>query len=390
MSIKETFCILPFTHLATHPDGKVTPCCESKFTSKHLDKDLELGINTVEEIRNSKNFKALRKQMLEGKFHTSCDFCYDREKAGLVSKRIRENTKYEVDYNNIDKYKDLPLMSVELRLGNVCNAKCVICHPGSSSKWNEDITEEIQSIDSGYNKRIIENTWFRDDKFYDNVLNYSNDIVHLWFNGGEPLLIKEHLKFLNKLVELNVTDKIELEYHTNGSLITTKILDIWKNFKNLKITLSLDDIETRFHYARYPLTFDTVENSIKLLRESNIHYDIIPTVNLLNVTNTTGIYEYFKFNYDKECIFNYLRFPKFQSIVNMPDHIKKRILSNSRLPEHLHTQLEYEFYADNGMGLTKALNFYNALDRQRGLKIEEYLPEFVEYINYDRDTNIII
>jgi len=386
MSVKDTFCILPFTHLATHPDGKVTPCCESRLTAKHFSQDMELGKYPVDDIRNSKNFKILRNSMLKGEFDSSCNFCYNREKAGLESKRIRENLKYDVDFNNLDKYRELPLMSVELRLGNVCNAKCVICHPGSSSKWNEDVTKEIQNIDSGYNKRIIENTWFRDDKFYNDILGYSNNIVHLWFNGGEPLLIKEHLAFLKKLVDLDVTKNIELEYHTNGSLITSKILDIWKNFKNLKITLSLDDIEKRFHYARYPLEFDSVEKGIKLLRDNEIHYDIIPTINLLNVSNTTEIYEYFYHKYEKECIFNYLRFPKFQSIINLPEHTKTAILSNSRLPEHLLNQLRYELYAEQGIGLTKALSFYSTLDKQRGLNILEYLPEFKEFYDYDRDT----
>ena len=63
-----------------------------------------------------------------------------------------------------------------------------------------------------------------------------------------------------------------------------------------------------------------------MLKTNNIYYDIIPTINLLNVYNTTNIYEYFHHNYSKECKFNYLRFPKFQSIVNLPDKIKNEII----------------------------------------------------------------
>ena len=195
MSIEKSFCILPFTHLATHPDGKVTPCCESKLWSSDGTDNLLLGVSDLQSIRTSKNFNELRDDMLNGRLNDSCNFCYDREKAGLDSKRTRENIKYEIDYSNIDKYKSLPLESIELRLGNICNAKCVICHPFASSKWNEDITDEIRAIDEGYSKAIIENTWFRDNDFYESLLEKSDQIKHIWFNGGEPLLIKEHLAF---------------------------------------------------------------------------------------------------------------------------------------------------------------------------------------------------
>jgi len=380
MSIDKSFCILPFTHLATHPDGKVTPCCESKLWSSDGTDNLLLGVSDLQSIRTSKNFNELRDDMLNGRLNDSCNFCYDREKAGLDSKRTRENIKYEIDYSNIDKYKSLPLESIELRLGNICNAKCVICHPFASSKWNEDITDEIRAIDEGYSKAIIENTWFRDNDFYESLLEKSDQIKHIWFNGGEPLLIKEHLAFLNKLTELNITQNIELEYHTNGTLITSKIIKLWQKFKFVKITLSLDDILDRYHYARFPLTFDKVKNAIELLKINDIYYDIIPTINLLNVYNTTNIYEYFNNKYDKECRFNYLRFPKFQSIVNLPEKIKIEILQDSRLPENLYEELKYELYSVEGDGLTKAVNFYRTLDRQRGVNLEEYLPEWKNYL----------
>lgn len=384
MSIEKSFCILPFTHLATHPDGKVTPCCESKLYAKDSLKDMYLGKYSVDEIRNNSKFKNLRRDMLSGKLNSSCDFCYKKEEAGLESKRIRENKNFNLNYSNTGYLTKLPLHSIELRLGNVCNAKCVICHPGSSSKWNEDITEEIKTIDKNYEKTVITNTWFREDNFYDSLLKKSNDIKHIWFNGGEPLLIKEHFKFLRKLTKLDIAKNITLEYHSNGTLISEKVIELWKNFKHVKITLSLDDILGRFHYARFPLTFDKVENGIKLLKTNNIHYDIIPTINLLNVYNSTNIYEYFVDNYSKECMFNYLRFPKFQSIVNLPEKIKKKILKQSRLPEKLYSELEYELYSEKSTGLTKAVNFYRTLDKQRGVKLEEYLPEWKFYLQNNK------
>jgi hypothetical protein len=95
----------------------------------------------------------------------------------------------------------------------------------------------------------------------------------------------------------------------------------------------------------------------------------------------TNIYEYFFNNYNKECVFNYLRFPKFQSIVNLPEKIKQKIIKQSRLPEKLHNELKYEFYSEESNGLSKAVSFYRTLDRQRGVKLENYLPEWKFYLN---------
>lgn len=386
MDRSKSFCILPFTHLATHPDGKVTPCCESKLYAKDGDRDMLLSYDSIDSIRNSIPFKELREDMLRGALNTSCDFCYKREESGLESKRLRENKKYGIRYDDTDKYTDLNLTSVELRLGNICNAKCVICHPGSSSKWNEDINDEITSLKEGYYKHVISNTWFRQDDFYKELLQHSSNITHLWFNGGEPLLIKEHLKFLLYLVENSLSSKIELEYHTNGTLITPKIIELWNNFKFVKVTLSLDDINERFHYSRFPLKFNDVEKGIKLLVDNKIHYDIIPTINLLNIANSTEIYEYFYNNYNKECQFNYLRFPNFQNISNLPEYYKDKILNSSRLPSHLLEQLRFELYTLENKGLSKAIQFYRALDKQRGINILEYLPEFQELIKYEERT----
>lgn len=97
----------------------------------------------------------------------------------------------------------------------------------------------------------------------------------------------------------------------------------------------------------------------------------------------TNIYEYFFHNYNKECVFNYLRFPKFQSIVNLPEKIKQKIIKESRLPEKLHNELEYELYSEKSIGLSKAVNFYRTLDRQRGVELEKYLPEWKFYLKED-------
>ena len=379
MDISKTFCVQPFNHLATHPDGKVTPCCESRFQAETNGKKLRLGIESIEDIRNSDSFNELRNDMLNGRFNSSCNFCYEKEKVGLESKRNIENSRMKVDFNNIEKYKDLPLEFIELRLGNTCNAKCIICHPAASSKWNEDVTDNLQSIVPGlYGKEHLTNKWFRSEDFYNDLLSKADQIKRLWFNGGEPLLIKEHLTFLEKIIDTGYNSNITLDYHTNASIINKKVLQLWDNFETTNITLSIDDINERFNYQRNPLDFKNVKANLDLTSNMGVNFCIAPTVSLLNVFYISEIYDYYKSRYDCTIVFNYLVYPEFQSITNLPKEIKNQIVEESTLPDDLKKELEYELFIREGQELNLAFKFYRQLDKQRGLNIDSILPELTE------------
>lgn len=383
--INKSFCILPFNHLATHPDGKITPCCESQLQAETNGKKLRLGIDNIDDIRNSDTFNELRDDMLNGRLNSSCNFCYEKEKVGLRSKRDRENFKMRVDFDNIDKYKNLPLEFIELRLGNICNAKCIICHPGASSKWNEDVTDDLKGLfkTGVYNQQHLTNIWFRNDEFYNDLLSKVDQIQRLWFNGGEPLLIKEHLSFLEKVIDSGHSNNITLDYHTNASLINKKVVQVWDNFQTTNITLSIDDINERFNYQRYPLDFNKVKTNLDLISSRGTYFCISPTVSLLNIFYLSEIYDYYKSRYDCDIVFNYLVYPEFQSITNLPKEVKNKIVRESTLPDNLKKELEYELFIREGQELDLAFKFYRQLDKQRGLNIDSILPELTE-LDYDR------
>ena len=72
----DTFCVLPWMHLATHPHGGVTLCCVSDFTGNinaaRNDVDgkkvaLNLNRDSIEDIVNADSFKQARREMLAGK-----------------------------------------------------------------------------------------------------------------------------------------------------------------------------------------------------------------------------------------------------------------------------------------------------------------------------------
>jgi len=367
--IENVFCVLPFTHLATHPDGGVTTCCESKCYAP----DLNLNTDSVNKIRNNSLFEEVRQYMKSGKKHSSCNFCYKREEQGLRSKRQIENEKYDLNANSYKNFITNPLISVELRLGNTCNAKCLICHPHSSSKWNEDA--DVLGVD----KVILNREWYKNSKVYDSIIEHSDNITHLWFNGGEPTLIKEHYYLLERLIEVGRNSYIELEYHTNGTNLPEKLLLLWKQFKFVKVTLSIDDTHDRLYYSRFPTSHDTVYNNIKTLEKNEIHFDIIPSISLYNIYNLDYVYHFFKNEFNKEIQLNFVRYPQTLTIGNLTDEMKEEVITKftlNNLPEKFIKEIQYNFDVLPNIGLKKFLEYSKKLDIHRNLSILEYLPEW--------------
>ena len=65
MDKSETFCILPWTHIATWTDGSALLCCVAQNSHK-----LNFNKDSVDTIWNSEHFKDARVKMLKGE---KCD-----------------------------------------------------------------------------------------------------------------------------------------------------------------------------------------------------------------------------------------------------------------------------------------------------------------------------
>lgn len=379
---KTKACVLPFIHLATHPNGVVTPCCQSDMTngfSFSKDEDLNiLGRENLQQISNSKNFCDIRLKMLNGEEPKECAGCYKLERTGEVSKRMYENDKYvytlEELREKVDEsgaLKHLNYRFVELRIGNVCNLKCLTCNPMSSTKWNEDVTQLPEKFQSGYyslDKSF--STWYKDKSWYDELLRNAEDLEEIYINGGEPMLIKEHLYFLQKLCDLGLNKKIRLLYSINLTLVTPKVIDLWKQFKKVELNVSIDDLGKRNDYIRYPSNFDTIKANLNLLSGNSFDIKIIQTVSVLNVYNIGNFYEYFTQKGFK-VEHNYVYWPEYLHV-----SLFKGKIPLDKLPEDKAKRLLDEISKDYSVFYEDFVAYIKSIDYIRGLSIHDYLTEF--------------
>lgn len=382
---KTNICVLPFIHLATHPNGVVTPCCQSDMTNGFsFSKDEEvniLGKESIEQISNSTNFCGIRKKMLDGEQPKECAGCYRLEEMGGISKRNYENDKYKhtVDelknlVNEEGKLNKINYKFIELRLGNVCNLKCLTCNPMSSTKWNEDVEHLPEKFQSGYysiDKSF--STWYKDKSWYDELLENSDDLEEIYINGGEPMIIKEHLYFLQKLHDSGRSKNIRLLYSINLTLISDKIIELWGKFKSIQLNVSIDDLNERNDYIRYPSNFNQIEQNLNKLTNRGFDIKVIQTVSVLNVYNLSNFYRYFTekgFSIEH----NYVYWPEYLHVSLLGDDLKQTI-DLTDIPLDKVSRVKNELMKDYSMYKNDFLEYIKNIDKIRGLSIHNFLKE---------------
>lgn len=308
-----SFCILPWIHLATRPNGDMRICCVANasgaengdytvgLVKKENGEPSNFGKDLPSEAFNSAYMRSVRKTMLEGQIPATCIKCYDEEQQGVASKRIWETGTWLYEgldirdlIENTDEDGSIPMniKYLDLRLGHTCNLKCIMCSPHDSSLWVNDHKKVFPIFQSSLLKKQMtweaenfNNRWHENPKFWNEIYDQIPNIKQLYFAGGEPLLIKEHKMFLQEIISRNYASNISLRYNTNGVLIDDEIIDIWKNFKKVKVGVSVDGLADKGHYIRYPVDWNVLQNNLIKLDESpdNIFCNIALAAQVLNI-----------------------------------------------------------------------------------------------------------
>ena len=334
--ISESFCVLPWIHLNTWPNGNVYPCCLTDWREPvgHL-KD-----NTLEEIWNNDKMKEIRSHMLKGKKHSNCVKCYQQEDYGVDSTRTSSNRHYEEHIPSITENTsedghndDFKLLYWDFRFSNLCNMKCRMCGSFLSSKWYDDevkifggseLPQAIINVND-YSKKDI-NLYL--DEFID-------DVEEIYFAGGEPLLMEEHYYILEKLLERGNTN-VRLRYNTNLGYLKFKKWDnieLWKPFKeasygNVSIFASVDGIDKNAEYSRKGTNWNTIESNLKRCISEDFNIHISATTNIFTVYEIPDLVDRMikiGLPYYNIQLNNVLTNPPYYHINILPDNLKNII-----------------------------------------------------------------
>jgi hypothetical protein len=164
--------------------------------------------------------------------------------------------------------------------------------------------------------------------------------------------------------------------------IPDDFIKIWKQFKQVRLHLSIDDLEERNDYIRYGAKWDIIyKNFLKIIKYRNIFkLEVCQTVSCLNVFNIDKFKE-FTNKYNLVVAHNYVHHPSFQHVSILSDELKEQLLNNiNHLNEFELERLKTELYSnEEENGMDKFINFIKLLDKKRNVYIGDYLKEWDIY-----------
>jgi len=328
--IPSTMCINPWMGLEIKHNGHISPCCE--YRSPH---NKSIADHSLLDIINSESQITLKQQFLQGQRPSECQKCWNDEYNNKSSKRLRDNyvfreKLFDIDYNNTSA---TALLSLDIKLRNTCNLSCRICNPVASSKWQSEWSKNTDLYPQWDSLKNIKLNWSDDvnSRLWKDLEQLSSELQYITFSGGEPLLDKSHVDMLEYFVAKNKFE-ISLHYNTNGTVYASHLIPLWNKFKQIELSFSIDNIETKFEYERYGSTWSTVIDVINQYKQLDLNTYKFNVYNTVTVLNILDLYDVFQFcqRYDLPLVFNTLTSPKELNI-GVFDKKQKNYVSNKLL-----------------------------------------------------------
>ena len=410
----------PFTGLASREDGGICACCRSHpvgFINKE----------SLEDIWNNDTMKRIRKQVLNNERPAECEPCFSLEDQGVESLRLRHirgkipEARVNLYPNALDKLQEdfsmpFEIPTMELKLNNLCNLKCRMCHPMDSTSWNDwNEVKEFYKKEGNIMYAIVEEhnlehkpflDKFQDDpKWWRSLEKLLPHFRRVEFAGGEPLMDPQHYRILDMLKPY--AHNIEIKYATNGTILGIKggrtIHEYWPHFRSVAVNVSLDGVNDVYNYIRGNSDFDEVERNIREIQKfSNISRIVgACTVQVSNVLSLDKTIEYFLDQLGIVFHTHRVEYPKVLSAQVLPFELKdlaiKRLQAVSLRVKDFKLVKQYPQLLDYTLGqIQDNINYLNArdqsdkwqdcvefnhrLDKTRNQSFELVTPEFKQYV----------
>lgn len=201
------FCAAIYKHTSITRNG-VFPCCRADASLFEFDGNLD-------QVLAHPAYVELRQQMMQGVHLPACSKCLKEEQAGQKSWRLKHNERHGTDCS-------VELRDVEIAFDNICNLRCVGCNPLWSSEWAKHETPTARP---------------KDVVFSTPTLKGGRGVQWIKFLGGEPLMTRRHIDFLQSADR----ERLNVKYVTNGTHpLTKQCIDLLQECASVEFNVSID------------------------------------------------------------------------------------------------------------------------------------------------------
>lgn len=305
----KNFCVVPWTNFELYTNGDIKTCSYGKKTFGNLKE------KSIYEILQDKDMLKLKQDMLNDTPNDNCIACQNRNIESEKFEYLKGHYNHLVKNEDInyDDIKNFDLRSIDLHWSNVCNLRCVMCHPIQSSLIAKDLDVVIPSITEENIQNII-----------DMIIKNQYKLKEIYLSGGEPFYIPHNVKLLSLLKNKEVPLRINTNMHWNNN---NKLYKILKDFKNVQLTMSADSIEEKFNYIRNGASWNTfIKNIEKIKKETKFELRINTIFSVINANEIDQLINYFYNQVGiKDITINILYRPKEIDSRNYPEN-KKQII----------------------------------------------------------------
>jgi sulfatase maturation enzyme AslB (radical SAM superfamily) len=373
----KSFCIYPWINLnSTEEELKL--CARDSSTVTKLENLIDWKSNT--------EYVKIRQAMLNGqRLPEHCSFCYNYEDLGIESYRQFETLDWvaQLDLNSIEDLANIDRpYYYEITLGNHCNIKCRSCQP----KYSKPIGDEIKKFNIITPKKF---SWKPLKSSVDQInIDTLDQKTTVYFQGGEPSIMPEVSEFLEKCLQQGKTN-FNLSMCTNGVKFSSRFLELVSQFSNVNFSFSIDGYGHINDYWRSGSQWDKVISNLRLI-QSQGHYVSINTVpGIYNVTNLHLLFEFLDRELPFTAVYIQINYLHWQSAFNHPNaelviESMKRCQqtsiyhSNGKSCKSSIDSL-MQHYSNNPVcnldDLRTFFDYNDQLDRVRGVKLADYIPE---------------
>jgi MoaA/NifB/PqqE/SkfB family radical SAM enzyme len=243
--------------------------------------------------------------------------------------------------------------------------------------------------------------WYDEDSpFWDDLENNLSTIKQFDFYGGEPFMSKKMWRILEVAVEKGYAGDMEIHYATNGTQWPKDKVEIFKYFRHVHISFSIDGIGPGFEYMRYPANWEEAKSNMIKAREfnaktSNLYLGWCITLSSLNIYSLPDILEEHSKNFkDFGPYLNLVHGPIWYNLNQLPDDVKEKVITRlESIPQSSVDHYMYNYHLPGVVNYIKQgksnkdnwkqfMEHTKTHDEYRKQSFSEVYPEYAKIIGF--------
>lgn len=305
-------------------------------------------------LHNTPHKLARQQEMIAGQRPQECHMCWHIEDLGddVPSDRVWKSQQWQSDIAGLQVNPRHVPPFIEVVFDNHCNLACSYCDAGQSSRWAAQIHQRPLWLASDHRNlysRIHIAPGSVKQPYLDAWMAWwpqiQSQVRMLKVSGGEPTMSPRFWQFVDSL---GLAPDLEFMINSNFSVpadTITRLAAVSTRVRSVLVGASIDAVGAGAEYVRQGLDYNKFLANVEYwLQEApaNCYLYLQGTVNVLSVWHLTHMFDLaikLRQQYPQrvqEFYATVVRFPEFQSVNILPQHLRQRLANDIKQWSHRH------------------------------------------------------